>query len=122
MNVTKRDERTEEFDIEKVHDVLFWATEGIKGVTVSDIEMKVAAQFHDDITTKNIHQILIQGAADMITEQTPNYQQVAANLLNFYLRKERTMSKMEDLVMTMKTHTESSTSEVYVGTFGHFKV
>ena len=55
---------------------------------VSDIEIKVGPQFYDGITSKEIHQVLIQGCADMITEKTPNYQHVAANLLNFYLRKE----------------------------------
>ena len=88
MNVVKRDGRTEDFDIEKIHEVFFWATENIKGVTVSDIEIKVAPQFYDNITSKEIHQVLVQGCADMITEKTPNYQHGAANLLNFYLRKE----------------------------------
>ena len=87
MKVVKRDGREEEFDIEKIHDVLFWATERIKGVTVSDIEFKVGPQFHDGIACDEIHTILIQGASDMITEKTPNYQYVAANLLNYYLRK-----------------------------------
>ena len=87
MVVIKRDKREENFDIEKIHDVLFWAIEGIKGVNVSDIEIKVGAQLVDNITTEQIHQILIQGCADLITEKTPNYQYVAANLLNFYLRK-----------------------------------
>ena len=54
MNVTKRDNRVEEFDTEKIHEVLFWATEDIKGVTVSDIEIKIAPQFFDGISTKDI--------------------------------------------------------------------
>ena len=45
MNVIKRDGRAEEFNNDKIHDVLFWAIDGIKGVTVSDIEIKVAPQF-----------------------------------------------------------------------------
>ena len=88
MNVIKRDGRAEGFNNDKIHDVLFWAIDGIKGVTVSDIEIKVAPQFYDKITSHDVHQILVQGAADMITERTPNYQYVAGNLLNFYLRKE----------------------------------
>lgn len=88
MNIIKRDKRIEPFDIDKIHDVLFWATEGTKGVTVSDIEIKVGPQFYDGISSRAIHQILVQGAADMITEKTPNYQFVAANLLNYFLRKE----------------------------------
>ena len=39
MNVVKRDGRTEEFDANKIHEVLFWATKDIKGVSVSDIEI-----------------------------------------------------------------------------------
>ena len=52
MNVVKRDKREEEFNIEKIHEVLFWATHNIKGVTVSDIEIKVAPQFHNGITSR----------------------------------------------------------------------
>ena len=109
MNVVKRDGRSEEFDIEKIHEVLFWATEGIKGATVSDIEIKIAPQFYDGITSGNIHQILIQGCADMITEKTPNYQHVAANLLNFYLRKEvfGTSDNMPTLLDVINTNIES---------------
>lgn len=88
MNVIKRDGRSEELDIEKIHEVLYWATEDIKGVSISDIEIKTGAQFHDDITSKEVHEILIQACADLISEKTPNYQIVAANLLNFYIRKQ----------------------------------
>jgi ribonucleoside-diphosphate reductase alpha chain len=110
MNVTKRDGRVEYFDIEKIHEVLFWSTEGIKGATVSDIEIKVGAQFYDGIPSQEIHQILIQGSADMITEKTPNYQYVAANLLNFYLRKEvfGTSDNMPTLLEVIKTNIEDN--------------
>ena len=109
MRVVKRDGRGEDFDIEKIHEVLFWATEKIKGVTVSDIEIKVGPQFYDGITSKEIHQVLIQGCADMITEKTPNYQHVAANLLNFYLRKEvfGTSDNMPTLLDVIKNNIES---------------
>ncbi len=112
MIVKKRDGREEEFDNEKIHDVLFWATDHIKGVTVSDIEIKVAPQFFDGITSDRIHEILIHGAADMITEKTPNYQYVAANLLNFYLRKEvfGVSDNMPPLIDVIKSNIEN---EVY---------
>ena len=109
MIVKKRDGREEEFDNEKIHDVLFWATDHIKGVTVSDIEIKVAPQFFDGITSDRIHEILIHGAADMITEKTPNYQYVAANLLNFYLRKEvfGVSDNMPPLIDAIKSNIEN---------------
>lgn len=88
VRVTKRNGELELLDMEKVHAVLFWATEGITGVNVSDIEMYSNLQFYDKITTSSIHDILIRSAADLISEETPNYQYVAANLINFNLRKQ----------------------------------
>ena len=112
MNIVKRDGRTEEFDIEKIHDVLFWSTQGIKGVNVSDIEIKIGLQLTDGIESKTVHQILIQSCADLITEKTPNYQHVAGNLLNFYLRKEvfNTSDNMPPLLDVIKCNVEE---EVY---------
>jgi len=78
--VTKRDGRQEPFTFDKVHTVLFWATEDIAGVSVSEIEIK--------ITTAEIHEALIKSAADLISEETPNYQYVAARLAIFTLRKQ----------------------------------
>lgn len=88
MNVLKRDGRTEEFDANKIHEVLFWATKDIKGVSVSEIEINAKLQLFDGIESKSIHELLIQSASDLITEDTPNYQIVAANLLNYFLRKQ----------------------------------
>jgi ribonucleoside-diphosphate reductase alpha chain len=88
MKVKKRDGRSEDFNIEKIHDVLFWATKDIKGVNVSDIEINTSLQIFDDIETTKIHEVLIYSSADLISESTPNYQIVAANLLNYYLRKQ----------------------------------
>jgi ribonucleoside-diphosphate reductase alpha chain len=86
--VTKRDGTTEIFDLDKVHKVLFWATEGINGVSVSEIEIKSHIQFYDKIKTSEIHETLIKTAADLISEETPNYQLVAAHLVNITLRKQ----------------------------------
>jgi ribonucleoside-diphosphate reductase alpha chain len=65
-----------------------WATEGITGVSASEIEMKSHIQFYDGITTADIQETLIKAAADLISEDTPNYQYVAGRLINYHLRKE----------------------------------
>ena len=83
MKVKKRDGRLEDFNIEKIHDVLFWATKDIKGVNVSDIEINAKLQVYDGIESSKIHEVLIYSAADLISDIAPNYQQVAANLLNY---------------------------------------
>ena len=87
MEVTKRDGELELYDVEKIHQVVEWATEGINNVSSSDIEMNMNLSMRDKISTEEIHQILIKSASDLISESTPNYQYVAARLLNMSLRK-----------------------------------
>lgn len=86
--VLKRDGRSELLNYEKINKVLEWSTEGITGVNASDVAMNAKLQIYNSINTFDIHRVLIQSAADMITEDTPNYQYVASKLLNYLLRKE----------------------------------
>lgn len=88
INVTKRDGRLEEFNLEKVHRVLEWATEDITNVSISEIELRANIQLYDKINAYDIHELLIKSAAELISENTPNYQYVAARLVNYKLRKE----------------------------------
>jgi ribonucleoside-diphosphate reductase alpha chain len=87
IEVIKRNGVKEILDFEKINQVLAWATEDIKGVNASDVAMNAKLQITNGINTKEIHEVLIQSAVDLITEDAPNYQYVASNLLNFYLRK-----------------------------------
>ena len=86
--VIKRDGSKEPLNIEKIHKVVEWACEGITGVSVSEIELRSQIQFYDKIQTSNIHETLIKASADLISEDTPNYQYVAGRLINYHLRKE----------------------------------
>jgi len=88
MQVTKANGNKEDFSVEKIHKVVEWATEGINGVSFSDIEMNANLSIYDGISTREIHQILIKSANDLISTTEPNYQYVAARLLNMQLRKE----------------------------------
>jgi ribonucleoside-diphosphate reductase alpha chain len=88
INVTKRDGTIEPLNYEKIHTVLYWATEGRKKVSVSDIEINAKLQLYDGIPTTEIHKVLIKSASEMISPKSYNYQYVAARLLNYYLRKE----------------------------------
>lgn len=88
INVIKRDGTVEAFDLEKFHKVCQWACEGITGVSPSTLELKTGIQFHDKIKTAFIMDATIKAAADLISEETPNYQYVASRLINFKLRKE----------------------------------
>jgi ribonucleoside-diphosphate reductase alpha chain len=88
LKVTKRDGRLEELDLDKIHLVLEWACEGLENVSVSAIEMASHIQFYDGILTKDIHETMIKASADLISEESPDYQYVAGRLVNYQLRKE----------------------------------
>ena len=88
INVTKRNGRGKEsLNIDKIHSMVGFATEGITGVSASHVEMNSGLQFFDGISTDDIQQILIKSANDLISLDNPNYQFVAARLLLFSLRK-----------------------------------
>ena len=87
INVRKRDGQLEPIDLDKIHRVITWAAEGLEGVSVSQVELKSHIQFYEGITTSDIHETIIKAAADLISEQTPNYQYLAARLAVFHLRK-----------------------------------
>lgn len=86
--ITKRDGRKEPIDLEKMHRVVFAACDGINGVSPSEVEIKSHIQFYNGISSAEIQETLIKSAADLITEDTPNYQWVAGNLINYHIRKE----------------------------------
>ena len=88
IQVTKREGHREVLDLEKLHKVVFWATEGITGVSASEVEIKSHIQFYNGIKTADIQETLIKSAADLISEDTPNYQYVAGRLINYHLRKQ----------------------------------
>ena len=88
IHVTKRDGSLQDFDLEKVHKVLEWATDGITSVSQSEIEIKANIQLYDKIPAYDIHELLIKSAAELISEHTPNYQFVASRLISYKLRKE----------------------------------
>ncbi len=85
--VTKRDGTRAELDLEKVHKVVTWAAEELENVSVSQVELKSHIQMYDGIRTEDIHETIIKAAADLISEETPDYQYLAARLAIFHLRK-----------------------------------
>jgi len=87
LKVSKRDGRQESLDLEKIHKVVTWAADGLDKVSVSEVELKAHLQFFDGIQTSEIHETLIKAAADLISEDAPDYQYLAARLNIFHLRK-----------------------------------
>jgi len=88
IQVQKRDGRQESLDINKIHFVVEEACEGLTGVSSSQIEMNANIQFYDGMSTKDIQNVLVRSANDLISLETPNYQYAAARLLSYDIRKE----------------------------------
>src|SRR6185437_5859749 len=88
MLVTKRNGETETLDLEKMHRVVIEACEGISGVSPSEVEVASNLKLYNKIKTADIQETLIKSAANLISEDAPNYQYVAGRLVSYHIRKE----------------------------------
>lgn len=88
IQVIKRDGAKEPLQVEKFDAVCAYACKDIKGVSSSELALRTYDKLYNNITTKEIHETLISTAAELISETTPNYDKVAARLVNFGLRKD----------------------------------
>ena len=88
IKVIKRSGSKEPLNIEKIHQVLEWACEGLSDVSISDIEINSQLQFYNNIRSEDIHKVLIKSTSDLISLDHPNYQYVASRLLLFHIRKQ----------------------------------
>ena len=89
IKVIKRNGQKEAVDMEKIHKVINWAAnfDTPLEVSVSQVEINAKLAFFDGIKTSEIHETIIKSAADLISEDTPDYQYLAARLKIFHLRK-----------------------------------
>ena len=88
ISVIKRTGNKELLDLNKFHKVVEQACDGLSGTSVSEIEIRSQIQFYNNIKSTDIQETLIKAAAELISEETPNYQYVAGRLINYNLRKE----------------------------------
>ena len=88
IQIVKRKGYKENLNIDKIHKVVEFACEGLAGVSSSQIEMNANLQFYDGMTTKEIQEILVRSADDLISLDHPNYQYAAARLLLYGMYKE----------------------------------
>ena len=71
--VKKRDGRLESLDINKIHFVVEEACEDLPGVSASQIQMNANIQFYDGMTTKDIQNVLVRSANDLISLDAPKF-------------------------------------------------
>jgi ribonucleoside-diphosphate reductase alpha chain len=100
--IKKRNGKLETFNADKINKILQWSTENIKNVSFEEVAMNAHLSFFDGMTSKDIHSMLIEASANLISEEKPNYQYVASRLLNYQLRKRvwggKNPPKLYDLV------------------------
>ena len=80
INVVKHDGELEPLDLTKPTASLEWATDGLSGVSVSDIMMQSKLHFFDGIATTYITDIFIKTCDDLADLRNINYDTVARNL------------------------------------------
>jgi ribonucleoside-diphosphate reductase alpha chain len=88
LNITKRTGHSVPLDIQKIHKVVGFACEGLSGVSSSLVQMNAGIQFADGITSREIQDLLVRSANDLISLDNPNYQYVAARLLLYGIYKD----------------------------------
>ena len=74
LTIIKRDGSQEHLDIQKLHKVVNFACEGLAGVSSSQIQMNAGIQFVTGMSSREIQDLLIRSANDLITLENPNYQ------------------------------------------------
>ena len=107
FKVVKSDGTRSPIDLDKIHRMVEKACRGLAGVSASHVEMNSGLQFYDGITTKDIQQILVKSASDLISLESPNYQFVASRLLLFTVQKQVFNTKWKD------KRVDDALSEIY---------
>ncbi|MFZ8864213.1 MAG: ribonucleoside-diphosphate reductase subunit alpha [Thermocrinis sp.] len=87
MRVIKRTGYIEPLSINKIRAIINFACNGLR-VDPYELEMDACVQFREDITTKEIQQLLIRTAAEKVSPENPDWQYVAARLLLYDLYKD----------------------------------
>ncbi len=104
ISIKKRNGKLEKFSADKINKILQWSVDGLKGVSFEEIAMNAHLSFFEGMDSKDIHSMLIESAANLISEEKSNYQFAASRLLNYQLRKSvwggKNAPKLYDVVKT----------------------
>ena len=59
ISIVKRDGRKEPLDLDKLHKVVFFACEGLTGVSASQVEISSHISFQSGMTSEDIQETMI---------------------------------------------------------------
>ncbi len=87
ITVVKRNGEREPLNIEKIRKVINWAAEGLD-VNTLKLEAKLKLHFFNGITTRQIHEAVVNTALQLTTPEEPDWRILAGRLFIFNLYKE----------------------------------
>ena len=87
ITVVKRKGVREPLNIEKIRKVINWAAEGLN-INTLKLEAKLKLHFFDGITTRQIHESVVNTALQLTTPEEPDWRILAGRLFIFNLYKE----------------------------------
>lgn len=87
MKVEKRNGMLEDVNLEKVHNMLLGLSKDLD-VSISQVELSAKIQLFNGIKTQDIDKMLTKSAADLISEDQPDYALLAGRLLMASVRKQ----------------------------------
>ena len=94
ITVIKRDGTKEELNVKKVKDIIKLACRNLD-VDPLELEMEAGLQFRDNMSTKEIQEILIKTAAEMVTKdvKTHSWLKVARNILLYEIIRDAMLKR-----------------------------
>lgn len=87
ITVVKRNGNREPINIKKIRKVINWAAKRLS-INTLELEAKLKLHFFDGITTRQIHETLINTALQLTTSEEPDWRILAGRLFIFNLYKE----------------------------------
>ncbi len=87
ITVVKRKGVREPLNIEKIRKVINWAAEGLD-INTLKLEAKLKLHFFDGITTRQIHEAVVNTALQLTTPEEPDWRILAGRLFIFNIYKE----------------------------------
>lgn len=86
--VRKRNGVEENINFNKISQIITLSSKGLKNISINKLQSNLLLQLYNRIKTSDIHKIIIKIAADLISQESPDYQYLAARLAISYLRKQ----------------------------------
>ncbi|MEZ4871198.1 MAG: ATP cone domain-containing protein [Bdellovibrionales bacterium] len=101
MRVKKRDGSLQPVDVNKIVNVVFACSGGLKEVDPMHVASKAISGLYDGATTKELDELCIRTAAMLISEE-PEYSKLAARLLSRFIDEEVRLEGINNFIESIR--------------------